>query len=624
MSPPLPGRAPKAILVSLLALWIGCGLWIVHNAPFASGTDESISYVAFAAAKNRWATEDDYRRHGLQHFYYPPLYFLVFAPFWGDEPSFVEGYPKGEAADPNYDSHAGRRTVSASYVSQVPPELERLYRQAKLFSLGLGLICLLALVATLRLLFPGPSGWWAVLLGAGPLMLLPQFLYYQTLVNNDTLLNALSALASLAFTGAVLALDRGNERRFLALSLGVGTCIGLAFLTKMAAPVLLPLALGLVYCRFERDRGLSWKTRARGVLLLAASLAVVIVVSGGWWIGYKAWLGDWNSFQAHRLAHPWAAANPNELATSMWWLTEVVQIIRSYYALFSGALFVGVPDLVILAWLALPLSVLSAAAIFARVGGSGQPAPAGSARSAHRVILVVFAGVFLCNAGAVLANLRFFVASYGRLLFPSLVAMHTIAATVVARILRRRPRALAAAALALVAGMGLLFGWTFRHRLAPAVLQKPEDVRVLNDLGTTQTIGPVWAFPVVQPLVIPPGNLTALRVAILRTNFVPQIGATLFGSLEIRTADGRQDVIPVRRIALGDTDFSEAWPELELERPVRLSATTQALLTLRGTPPAWLSGFTLFRYWCGDRGIPVRLNGAQVPCSLRVAAVYRL
>ena len=42
------------------------------NAPFASGTDESIRYVAFAAAKNRWATEEDFHRYGIEHFYYSP------------------------------------------------------------------------------------------------------------------------------------------------------------------------------------------------------------------------------------------------------------------------------------------------------------------------------------------------------------------------------------------------------------------------------------------------------------------------------------------------------------------------------------------------------------------------
>ena len=228
---------PKAIFCGLLTIWLCLGVWIVANAPFASGTDESIRYVAFAAAKNRWATEEDFHRYGIKHFYYPPLYHLLFAPIWGEDPSFVDAYPQ-EQPDRNYMNRAGRRTVSEDFLSRVPQPLNRLYRAAKLLSLFFGSIVILALAATLRLLFPGPSGWWAVLLGTAPVILLPQFLYYQTLVNNDCLLNALAALATLAFTAAVLAAERGNERRFFALSIAVGVCVGLAILTKMSAPVL--------------------------------------------------------------------------------------------------------------------------------------------------------------------------------------------------------------------------------------------------------------------------------------------------------------------------------------------------------------------------------------------------
>ena len=41
-------RAPWLILGALLCAWLGAGIWICLAAPFASGTDESIGYVAFA------------------------------------------------------------------------------------------------------------------------------------------------------------------------------------------------------------------------------------------------------------------------------------------------------------------------------------------------------------------------------------------------------------------------------------------------------------------------------------------------------------------------------------------------------------------------------------------------
>jgi hypothetical protein len=125
----------------------------VLKAPFNSGTDESISYVAFVAAKNRWATEEDFHRYGIDHYYYPPLYYLVFAPFWGDDPAFVEDYPRGGSNDPNYLNFVGRRVTATGFSARVPRSVERLYRAAKISSLGLCGAPLL--VRTLRLLFPG-------------------------------------------------------------------------------------------------------------------------------------------------------------------------------------------------------------------------------------------------------------------------------------------------------------------------------------------------------------------------------------------------------------------------------------------------------------------------------------
>lgn len=616
---------PKAVLVVLLTLWMLCGLWIVGNAPFDSGTDESINYVAFAAAKNRWATEEDFRRYGLDY-YYPPLYFLVFAPLWGDEPSFVEDYPKGDRQDRNYYNTAGRRVVSAGYQSRVPPPLRRLYRQAKLFSLGLGLIVLLAVLGTVRLLFPGPTGWWAVLLGTAPLIFLPQFLYYHTLVNNDTLVNALGALASLAFTAALLALERGLERRFLALGLAAAACIGLAFLTKMSAPVLLPLALGLMWARLRVDRGLAWGPRARRALLLLAQLAVVLVVSGGWWVAHMARQGDWSSFKAHRLAHPWAVVDPASLADPAGWAESILLIVRSYYALFSGGLFIGVPDAVFLAWLIMPLALLGCGVAVAagRIRSRKCTDSVGPGPSLRGIVWMTFAGVFLFNGVSVLVNLCFFQAFYGRLLFPSLVATHAMAAACVVAALRGRRRALVSATTALVLYAGLLFGWTFRQRMVAAVTQPPEDVRVLTGIATGKQIGPLWASRVRQYLWIPPGELAALRVNILRKTLMPQIGASLEGVLKFRSADGKRESIAVRRIALGDNDLSVAWAELELERTVRFTEITEALLVLRGSPPEWFPGTIQFNYLCCDKGRPLRWDdGTAAQCALCVAAVYR-
>lgn len=610
----------------LLALWVALGTWVVMKAPFGSGTDESISYVAFAAAKNRWATQADFVRYGIDHFYYPPLYYLAFAPFWGDDPAFTDNYPRGESLDPNYISGAGRRVNTGSFSSRVPPSLEQLYRAAKLFSLALGLVVLLALVATLRLLFPGPAGWWIALLGTTPLVLLPQFIYYHSLVNNDTLLNALAALSCLAFVAAVLALERGKDRRFFRLSLATAACIGLAFLTKMSAPVLLPLLPGLAWARFRADRGFTVKVRLVRSASLLVILAIAVFACGGWWIAYKAGLGDWSSFEAHRLAHPWAMTDPSVLTPPAWWLKQILRIVRSYYALFAGALLINAPDVVILAWSALPLSVCGCAiaVVVNHVGRTARTRTVRTALDLRRVVWVTFAGVFLLNIFSVLANLLIVMAPYGRLLFPSLVASHVLAAAVVARALGTSPRALFAVTLLLVIHGAVLFGMTFHNPMAAAITQPPEDVRILTGTDAALSYGPVWSGPAEQPLLLPPGEITALRIQIDRSSLIPQLGAALEGTLTLRPATAPPDRVAVRRTALGDNDTSIRWVELKLERSVPLGGVTPAFLTLRGAPPGWLPGFITYSYACGEGGAAAHFKGEDFKCSLRIAAVYRV
>ena len=125
-------------------------------------------------------------------------------------------------------------------------------------------------------------------------------------------------------------------------------------------------------------------------------------------------------------------------------------------------------------------------------------------------------------------NLRFFLAAYGRLLFPSLVAMHVIMAAIFMRALRR-PRALAAVTLGIVAVCGLLFGWTAWYRLAPTVRQPPEDVRILTGVRQNVLNKPVWEMSLAQPLIIPAGDLAALRLSIFRVGNLPQVGASIEG-----------------------------------------------------------------------------------------------
>lgn len=238
------------------------------------------------------------------------------------------------------------------------------------------------------------------------------------------------------------------------------------------------------------------------------------------------------------------------------------------------------------------------------------------------IIWITLAGVCFLNVAAVALNLRTFLAAYGRLLFPSLVPGHALAAAIVVRALAGRRRALMAVTMALVAYLGLLFGWTVRQRLIPSVWQPEEDVRVITGYQTNSVIGPVWECPLEQELSIPPGDLIALRVALWRDSLFPQLGASLEGSLKLSPQDGQPQEVGVRRSALSDLGPSVAWFELGLERMVRVDGVTKATLALRGSPPVWFLKGSGSNYICSTTE-DIRADSDNQPCRLCVAAVYR-
>ncbi|MHB8834592.1 MAG: hypothetical protein ACYC9Y_02650 [Candidatus Methylomirabilia bacterium] len=124
--------------------------------------------------------------------------------------------------------------------------------------------------------------------------------------------------------------------------------------------------------------------------------------------------------------------------------------------------------------------------------------------------------------------------------------------------------------------------------------------------------------------MLPPGEITALRIQVDRSSLIPQLGATLEGTLTIRSATGLPERRAVRRTALGDNDTSIRWAELALERSVHLGELTPAFLSLRGEPPGWLPGFIKYSFACGEGGAPAHFNEENFNCSLRIAAVYRV
>ncbi len=629
---PLPGRprrcrrlVPAAILAILLLAWFLAGWWLIRQAPFASGTDESIRYVAFAAAADRWAERDDFQRYGVEHFYYPPLYYLLFAPWYGPEESFLEGYPPGRPVDLTYRARAGWTMVSRAWVATVPRPLLALYQTSKRVSLCLGLLTLGCLAGAILLVFRDADRWWKALLGAAPAVLLPQFLYYQTLSNNDSLVNMLSAAATLCFAAA---LRSESARRLSGWSMAVAAFTGLAILTKLSGLVLLVLLGGCCAALWLATRDLPRRRRLAVNALFAAALLLVACLTGGWWLIRNALHGDWTGSADHLLAHPWAFRG---VAPSFGWLVEFLFLVtRSWFGQFTGPL-VGIPDVVFMAYLLPPLLLAAAGAIFALrrvLRPSRRHAAAGNDLPREAVLWTTLAGLVAVNLVLVAVNDLRTIAPYGRLLFPSLTAIHLLATGTAAAICRRWLRP---AALATVAYYGLLFSWTLASRMAPAVAQAPEAIRILSSPVTASLDWKTWAPPrerwrLEQPILFPPGKLAGLRIEVYRPVKAPQIGGAFEGNIEIRR-NGVTHRLPIRRSALGDNDAAGRWTDLALETPVEIAATSPGRLVLEATPP-------LFSLWPGPLFLTyvpagtspfageALIDGRPTGMSFSLAAVY--
>ncbi len=119
MNPSRPSYwAPGIILATLIAVWSGLGVHLVLQAPFASGTDESINYVALAASPAAGRAAVARGRPGAfhlvtsagcapeclprrppppYHWSWPVEFMYVVAPAGsgGSAPAFRDGHPSG-------------------------------------------------------------------------------------------------------------------------------------------------------------------------------------------------------------------------------------------------------------------------------------------------------------------------------------------------------------------------------------------------------------------------------------------------------------------------------------------------------------------------------------------------
>lgn len=621
---------PIAFLLLLILSYIGIGLYIIPRVLFGSGTDESIKYVAFSATMKRYATEEDYWEYHIDNFYYPPLYFLSFVPFDLNEKTFSEWSGRQMKLDEAF-GFGGHRLYKVPEESHIPPEIDRLYRTAKYYSLFLGLVTILAIAASALLIFQPLLRWWIAFVAISVAALNPQFLYYSTLCNNDNLCNTLCALILLAFSGCMHALITHDTRKYVAWMLAMGMFVGLSLLAKTQALIfsflLLYAAVGLLLVH-----GKPLCTRIYQTIFLLIALAAICLMSGGWWILYKASMGDWNSQLAHRLAHPWAFIN--QPLWELWGLHEVINyIVRSYFGLFLGV-DNGIPDHAYLIY-------LLAIAITLTLGGLRVfwwlYVNVKRGLTEQSVVYLWYglglAGIVAINFAAILWGCREMRVSYGRLMFPTLVAQGLLVAWSWQSVILRAKRFYPMLCIGIVLPFAILFVDLVQDRVLPVSLQLQERLVLLANgfnwaTGTSPSsmVGPIWKEEIRQPLRLPAGRIEAFRIQVRRSP-LPQLGAAIEGELVLEGDEGRS--VTLRCTSLGETDGVQRWLEIPLLEPHTLQQESFVTLVLRASKP-WFAERKFFAFYSMakaedfPRVDPAIWGGTTLAGSLSITAKYTL
>ncbi len=249
----------------------------------------------------------------------PPLYYalaaLVTAPFSLDRlddmrqlnPHTILGVP---GLDHNL-NHVLRDTT--------PPQSAALaVYAARLFSIGLGIVTVIAVFAAARQFVPDQPI--AAHIAAGLVALNPMFLFISASVNND---NLVTALSSVVIYLMLLTLNQGFDLRRSAL---IALLIALATLTKLSGLVLVPavalVALWIAY----RDR--DW----HGLLALGTMMAAFWALIAGWWYLRNIQLYG-ELFGTHMMV---AVAGPRDGAFTLQTALDEFQGFRwSYWGVFG-------------------------------------------------------------------------------------------------------------------------------------------------------------------------------------------------------------------------------------------------------------------------------------------------
>lgn len=165
----------------------------------------------------------------------------------------------------------------------------------RLQGLVLGLIQILLVTASLRLVFPTRKQ--AQLLGIVLAAFLPIHLYVYQFVTNETL------AATLSSAGIYLALRiLRAQRASTALYMGLGLCLGAAMLAKFSALAVVLAVTGVLAARlFREQRAITEWIRTLGVTILVGAAVCGWRFVGVWLRFGDPFLGGWDPL----VGHPW-------------------------------------------------------------------------------------------------------------------------------------------------------------------------------------------------------------------------------------------------------------------------------------------------------------------------------
>ena len=466
-----------AVFIALCAVYI----WAI---PPVEGSDEyeHFAYITWLIEQRSFPIqgEDGWNSPVRQESGQPPLYYLL-----ASLPARLAGTQPPVVFRPNpyfrYDLDPARpdnKNTALHYPEDTGGGWQAIYF-ARLVSVASGVLLIIAVYGLTAAVLPDRKG--APLAAAAFTAAIPQVIFHSSHVSNDILAAAFSTLA--LWLLARIVRQGGSGRR----GLGLGAALGLAALVKVNTLVVgLPVALGLGWLWLGRGSSGSWRDRTREVILTGGGLAAGFAAVAGWWfvrsrLLYGSFLGlDTHCYQALSTCGPIGIVWPNPVAWRdtfrSFWAAFGLANIRPYdwvYWLFVGLL------------LAAAVGLLLLVARRRKVAGRALDDP-------HLpVLLLLMLSAVAGNVFLLYIWMQQILATYGRLLFPSLGA---IVVLLIAGLWELHPRAARTAwVLPGILAVAAPF-WLIRPAYAP-----PRFLDETGPTGSGESLG--WRYGDVAELL---------------------------------------------------------------------------------------------------------------------------